>query len=45
MSGKSADGISFNINSVNKGDKVSADAKGSYKAKNVTVDATVTSAG
>eukprot|EP01024_Parvocaulis_polyphysoides_P073212 TRINITY_DN9404_c0_g1_i1.p1 TRINITY_DN9404_c0_g1~~TRINITY_DN9404_c0_g1_i1.p1 ORF type:complete len:274 (+),score=21.12 TRINITY_DN9404_c0_g1_i1:52-873(+) len=45
LSGKSFDGVSFNINSVNKGDQVTAEAKGSYKAKNVSFDTTVTSAG
>eukprot|EP01023_Acetabularia_acetabulum_P028757 TRINITY_DN27179_c0_g1_i3.p1 TRINITY_DN27179_c0_g1~~TRINITY_DN27179_c0_g1_i3.p1 ORF type:complete len:279 (-),score=53.65 TRINITY_DN27179_c0_g1_i3:294-1130(-) len=45
LSGKSPDGVSFNINSVNKGNQVTAEAKGSYKYKTASVDVTATSAG
>eukprot|EP01024_Parvocaulis_polyphysoides_P038476 TRINITY_DN3455_c0_g3_i1.p1 TRINITY_DN3455_c0_g3~~TRINITY_DN3455_c0_g3_i1.p1 ORF type:complete len:274 (+),score=46.86 TRINITY_DN3455_c0_g3_i1:156-977(+) len=45
LSGKSSDGVSFNINGVNKGSQVTAETKAAYKYQKTSVDVTATSAG
>eukprot|EP01026_Neomeris_dumetosa_P039961 TRINITY_DN32996_c0_g1_i4.p1 TRINITY_DN32996_c0_g1~~TRINITY_DN32996_c0_g1_i4.p1 ORF type:complete len:129 (-),score=5.27 TRINITY_DN32996_c0_g1_i4:20-406(-) len=45
LAGKSTDGLAYNIFGLNKGDKVSMEAKGTFKQDNLAVDTAVNSSG